>query len=219
MQQLVSQRLNEAGTPVFYPASEITAALNESDRLFCLLTLALETTATWTPAATFTHMLTIFPDWLVVLRIATTGGTKVRPCRFSDLWSLDANWPSTAAPITRYVAAGADLIAVYPEQSTTLNVTYARAPVAMANATDSPQTPPEYHTNYVDYAVYRLRQVEGGLVLQSVLPLLDEFMAAAKEYGAYMRARHLAAGYDKTPAEFSLADRSRRAVTPEAVTA
>ena len=217
MQALCSQRLNEAAAPVFYPDDEITRALNEADRTFCLLTLALETTAAFTPTATFTHMLGPFPDWLVPLRIATFGGAKVRPCRFNDLWGLDSNWPAASGPTTRYVAAGGDLVAVYPFQSATLNVTYARAPVAMVNATDTPATPAEYHTNYVDYAVYRLRQVEGGAVLAGVIPLFDEFMAAAKEYAAYMRARNVGAGYDTLPAEFALADRSKRAVT--AVTA
>jgi hypothetical protein len=213
MQALCSQRLNEAAAPIFYPDDEITRALNEADRTFCLLTLALETTATWTPTATFTHMLTVFSDFLVPLRIATLGGVKIRPSRFNDLWALDASWPSSPTQITRYVAAGADLIAVYPAQATTLNVTYARAPVAMVNAGDVPEIPAEYHIQLVNYAIYRLRQVEGGLVLASVLPLLDEYLASAKEYGAWMRARHLGANYDTLPAEFALYDRSRRVAT------
>jgi hypothetical protein len=143
MQTLCSQRLNEAGVFTFYPAGEITAALNEADRLFCLLTLALETTQPWTPSTTFTHMLTVFSDFIVPLRIRTNAGAKVRPCRFSDLWALDGSWPSSATPITRYVAAGGDLIGLYGQQMTTLDITYARAPVAMVNTTDTPATPAE----------------------------------------------------------------------------
>jgi hypothetical protein len=209
MQTLVSQGLNEAGSPVFYPNAEITAALNEADRLFCFMTLALETTATWTPGATFTHMLTVFTDWIVPLRIATAAGTKVRPCRFNDLWSLDANWPSSSAVTSRYVAAGGDLIAVYGQGFTpSLNVTYAKAPVTMAAGTDQPATPGEYHQAYVSYAIYRLRQVEGIAVLAGVLPLFKEFLDSAKEYGNFMRTRHIEAGYDTLPIQFALADRS-----------
>jgi hypothetical protein len=220
MQTLVSQRLNEAAPPVFYPADEIARALNEADRTFCLLTLALESTQPWTPTQTFNHMLSVFPDWLVPLRLSTASGTKVRPCRFNDLWALDAGWTSHPAPISRYVAAGGDLITVYGAP-TALNVTYARAPVAMANSTDTPATPAEYAPAYVSYAVYRLRQVEGGAVLASVLPLLDEFMASAKEYAAFMRARNVGAGYDTLPAEFALWDRSALVgkAKPEAATA
>lgn len=207
MEALVSQRLNEAAAPVFYPQSEIASALNEADRLFCLMTLALETTATWTPVSTFTHMLTVFPDWIVPLRITSQNGQKIRPCRIQDLWALDPAWPLSPGPTTRYASIGLDLVAVYPQFSA-LNVTYAQAPLPMANATDTPQTPPEYHPAYVSYAIYRLRQAEGGAVLAGVMPLFTEFLDAATEYADFMRARHVGAGYDTTPPEFALWDRS-----------
>lgn len=209
MGALVSQRLNEAGAPTFYPALEITAALNEADRLFCLLTLALEVTSPWNPASTFTHMLGVFADWIVPLRITTSLGVKVRPARFADLWALDSGWPTSGgASVTRYVAAGADLIAVYQQASVTLSVTYARAPVTMVNPTDTPETPAEYHPAYVSYAIYRLRQVEGGEPFKAVLPLLAEFLDASAEYAAFMRARNVGSGYDTLPLEFALWDRS-----------
>ena len=207
MVTLVGQRLNEL-TPVFYPALEITAALNEADRLFTFLTLALEITANWTPATTFTHMLTVFPDWIVPLRITTPAGVKVRPARFADLWALDSGWPSSPGPIMRYAAAGADLVAIHQQTVTLLSVTYARAPVTMVNPTDTPQTPLEYHPLYVSYAIYRLRQVEGGEPLKAALPLLAEFIDAAGEYATFMRARNIGSGYDTLPLEFALWDRS-----------
>jgi hypothetical protein len=207
MGALVSQRLNEAAAPTFYPALEITAALNEADRLFCLMTLALEKTANWTPAGTFTHMLTVFPDWIVPLRIAASG-VKVRPARFADLWALDSAWPTSGGLVTRYVAAGADLIAIYQQAAVTLAVTYARAPVTMVNPTDTPETPPEYAPAYVSYAIYRLRQVEGGEPFKAVLPLLTEFLDASAEYAAFMRARNVGSGYDTLPLEYKLWDRS-----------
>jgi hypothetical protein len=207
MVTLVGQRLNEL-TPTYYPASEIIAALNESDRLFCLMTLALEVTAPWTPAATFTHMLTVFADWIVPLRIATAAGVKVRPARFADLWALDPGWPASAGPVLRYAAAGADLVAIYQQDGETLNVTYARAPVTMVNDADVPESPAEYHPLYISYAIYRLRQVEGGEPFKAALPLLEEFLAGAAEYAAFMRARNLGSGYDVLPMEMTLADRS-----------
>ena len=207
MVTLVGQRLNEL-TPVFYPALEITAALNEADRLFTFLTLALETTAPWTPAATFTHMLTVFADWIVPLRIGTSAGTKVRPARFADLWALDPGWPSSPGPAAHYAAAGADLIAIYQQDGETLSVTYARAPVTMVNPTDTPETPDEYHPMYLSYAIYRLRQVEGGEPFKAALPLLGEYLDAAGEYAGYMRARNIGSGYDTLPMEFALWDRS-----------
>jgi hypothetical protein len=209
----VSERLNEAGSPTFYPTAEIIAALNEANRLFCLLTLALEVTVTWTPATAtaFFHMLPAYPDWIVPLRIAQASGSKVRPARLSELWSLDSQWPLSPGPPVRYAAVGADLLALYqqPANPSPLTVTYARAPVALAADTDVPETPLEYHPMYVSYAIYRVRQVEGANGLAAALPLLAEYLDAVTEYGDYMRARNIGAGYDALPLELALFDRSR----------
>jgi hypothetical protein len=213
MSALVSERLNEAGSPTFYPASEITAALNESNRVFAFLTLALETTVSWTAAAAtpFFHMLPLYPDFIVPLRIATLGGSKVRPARLSGLWSLDSKWPASPGSPVRYAAVGADLVALYqqPAAAVSLTLTYARAPAALAADTDVPEIPSEYHPQMVSYAIYRLRQVEGANGLAAALPLLAEFLAAATEYGNFMRARNIGAGYDALPLELALYDKSR----------
>lgn len=213
MVSLCSQRLNEAAAPVFYPAAEIKAALNEAQRFFCLLTLALEKTSTWTPATntTFFRMLTIFSDWTVPLRITTAAGAKVRPARLDELTSLDSQWAKAAGSPYRYAALGVDLLALYPQPTSgfPLNVTYARAPVVMSNDTDSPEVPAEYHPNIVDYAIYRLRQVEGAQEFQKSLPLLDSFLDAVQRYGAFVRARNLGSRYDKVPFELESFDRSK----------
>jgi hypothetical protein len=220
----VSSRLNEgfgAGGPTFYPTVEIVAAINEANRLFCLLTLGLEKTTAWSvPAATsFFHMLQlstggnlIFPDWIVPLRIATAAGAKVRPARIDQLWALDSQWPAVPGSPSRYAHVGADLVALYGQPAstgTTLNVTYARAPVTLVNDTDVPETPAEYHPPYVDYAIYRCREVEGGEEFAKTLPLFDGFLAAAGKYAGYVRARNVGAGYDKIPFELDSFDRSR----------
>jgi len=125
MKALVSQRLNEAGNPVFYPASEIQNALNESQRLWCLLTLCLEKTATWNTAPTWTHLLPLIPDYLAPLRLTTQTGMKVRPARISELFALDSQWPASVGPTYRYVALGADLVGIYPTWPQPLQLQYA----------------------------------------------------------------------------------------------
>jgi hypothetical protein len=213
MQGIVSSRLNEGAAPTFYPTAEITAALNEAERVFCLLTLALETTTPWSipPNQTFTHVLPSFPDWICPLRVSNAGGTKIRPAKFSELWALDNQWPVKPGAPTRYAAAGADLVAVYPQPTvgTVVNITYARAPVPLVNAGDVPELQPEYHPQLVNYAINRMRQVEGGEVFAGTLPLLAEFMDAATEYGNAMRLRAIGSGYDTLPFELALFDRSR----------
>jgi hypothetical protein len=211
----VSQRLNEgaaAGGPTFYPTLEIVAAINEASRLFCLLTLALETTVAWNAAAatTFFHMLTIYADWIVPLRITSTAGAKVRPARFTDLWALDSQWPASPGNPYRYAHAGSDLLALYqqPAGGAALNVTYAQAPEVLVADGDIPATPAEYHPSYVDYGIYRCRQAEGGDALAAALPLLENFLAAAGKYADYVRARNIGQGYDRAPFELDNFDRS-----------
>jgi hypothetical protein len=230
MQGLVTQRLNEGSSgPTYYPTAEITAALNEGLRFFCLLTLGLEITAQWTiPAAgpnvqnTFFRMLTVFPDWIVPLRITTLAGAKIRPARMEDLSCLDPQWITSVGTLGRYVALGADLVAIYqqPKAATVVNVTYAQAPVPLANAADTPATPAEYHPKYVDYAVYRMRQGEGAQEFSKALPFFASFMEGAKHYAAYVRSRNLGARYDKVPFELEKYDMSqllklRRDLMPE----
>ena len=143
MYGLVSQRLNEgASGPTYYPQAEIIARLNEAERCFILLTLGLEVTLPWTvpgaaPGAqnTFFRMLTVFPDWIVPLRITTPAGAKIRPARLETLSCLDPQWVASVGALGRYVALGADLVGVYqqPARPTVLQVTYARAPVPLVN--------------------------------------------------------------------------------------
>jgi hypothetical protein len=213
----LSQRLNEGATgPVFYPLAELVAALNEAHRFFVLLTLGLETTATWNvpaynPAAPFHRMLQYFPDWIVPLRIATAAGAKVRPARLDELTSLDPRWWNSPGTPSRYAALGVDFLGLYKQAAggTTLHVTYARGPVALANLTDVPETPAEYHPRYVSYGLYRLRQVEGGQEFEKVLPELDAFLEGAIRYGKYVRSRNLGSRYDKVPFELEKFDRSQ----------
>ena len=215
MRGRVSARLNEGATgPVFYPTGEITTALNEGLRFFVLLTLGLETTASWplTPATTFYHMLAIFPDWIVPLRITTALGAKVRPARLEELTCLDAGWRARPGVPVRYAAVGADLTAMYQQPAaagTVLRVTYARSPLVLAGDGDVPEIPDEYHPRLVDYGVYRMRQVEGAQELEKALKYLDSFMDGAQHYAAYVRARNLGARYDKVPLELEKFDRSR----------
>lgn len=219
MQARVTQRLNEAVPgPVFYPAAEITAALNEAQRFFCLLTLCLEKTSVWsvpTFAANgsipFFRMLTYFTDWIAPLRIATTVGVKVRPASLESLTALDSGWWNSPGTPSRYAALGGDFLALYQQFAAggTLNVTYARAPVNLTLSGDVPEIRPAYHPALVPYAINRLRQVEGGQEFAKTLPLLNEFLMAAKTETNYVRARNRASQYDAMPFELEAFDLSK----------
>ena len=211
---LVTARLNEgASGPTFFPPSEILAAINEGQRLWCLLTLCLEKQAPLTVPAntTFLHLIPIVPDYLSPLRLTDSTGAKIRPVTFGELWSLDAAWPATVGPPTRYVAAGADLVAIYGRSSSsvTVGLQYAAAPALLTGAPgETPSIPGEYHQELTGYGIYRMRQVEGGQEFAQTLPLLDHYLQAAQEYGDYIRARNVGAGYDSFAFGVAAYDRS-----------
>jgi hypothetical protein len=204
-----SQRLNEGATgPVYYPAAELTAAINEGLRFFCLLTLGLEVTTSWTPGATLTHMLGVFTDWITVLRITDSTGAAVRLATLADLTSLDPNWIASTGSPSRYVALGADFVGVYGT-SGALSVTYARAPVALVADGDVPEIPAEYHLHLIQYAGYRCRQVEGATEFAKVMKDFASFLEGADRYAKYVRSRNVGARYDKVPFELESFDRSK----------
>jgi hypothetical protein len=219
LQTAVQVRLNEDPsrvTPTYYPAANVTVALNEGQALFVLLSLCQETTATMPLAANtaFYHMLTVFADYLVPLRvrISGTGGAKVSPARLQDLDALDLGWQSdNSGPPANYAALGFDFFAVHPQPSaagTSLDVTYAQAAPALVLATDVPVIPAEYHPALVDYAIPWLRAAEGGKEFQASLSYFDRYLDAAQKMGEYIRARNIAQGYDRLPFELKSFDRS-----------
>ena len=205
-----------APSAVYYGGpGEVTAALNEAQRFFCLLTLALENTVTFTldaGAGVFYHMRPVYPDWLLPLRVTLLSGTRVRPTRIADLDLYDSAWQTTTgtAPL-RYAALGFDFLILYPQLSAegAVNITYARAPVALASDTDIPEIPEQHHPDLVDYAICRLRMKEGGQEFAKTLPYFNRFLDGAQEYSKYVRARNIGSGYDKLPFEMELFDRSK----------
>ena len=208
----VSARLNEGATgPVYYPVAEIIARLNEANRFFVLLTLGLETTGAWTiPAATACHhMLSYFADWIVPLRLALVSGAKVRPATIEELTGINPGWLSTPGTPTRYASEGCDFIAIdqQPAGPLVVNVTYARSPLALISDADVPEVPTEYHPRLVDYAVYGMRQGEGGQEFEKSLRYFDSFLDGAQHYGEYVRSRNLGSRYDAVPFELSKLDR------------
>lgn len=211
LQTLVFQILDDTGA--YYPAADMLAALNEAERLFCLLTLCLETTATFdlAGATAWYHVLAQLDDFLLARRIVNSSGYRLRPATIAVLDSLDTRWRQSPGTPQRYALTGMDVLAVYhqPASADTLLITYAQAPPALVNQTDVPAIRETSHFALANYAAYALRQPEGGQEFSKFLPYLNDFLDEATAVQKFVKAKNLDAHYEKAPFELEGMDRSR----------
>jgi hypothetical protein len=203
---------NATPSNTHYLPQEVMVALNQVQRIFVLFTLCLETTVSFPVTANTPRyqMLKTLSDWLVPLRIRTSGGVKVRPERVSGLAALDVSWPSQSGPIVKYAHSGFDLLSLYKNQVDTLSITYARSPVDLT-PTGTPEIQERYHPLLIDGAIPLLRTKEGQQEWQKSLPLWDRFMDGIKECADKVRARNRELAYDAFPPELKRYDLSRKA--------
>jgi hypothetical protein len=198
-----------------YTPSEALAALNQCQRLFCLFTLCLETTANFslTGQASY-HLLSTFADWIAPLRIRNGLGAKMRPSRLTDLAALDQSWRVRTGTPTRYNIAGFDLLSVYKSNTSVVPITYARSAVPLlstypADNGQAPEIPARSHPALIAAAVPILRIKEGMQEWQKTLPGWDQFLDEVEDVANQVRARNRELGYDSLPAELKRMDRSR----------
>lgn len=191
---------------MYYRPAEVLVALNQLQRFFVFMTLCLETTATFTMSnAPAYKMLTYFPDWIAPLRVRGAG--KIKPARLADFAALDAQWTGRPGVTTRYAMSGIDLMSVHRQSTAVLTITYARSPVYLA-MTAEPEIPQEDHEGLIEGAIPLLRIKEGQQEWQKTLPSWGEFMAVISRRSQMMRARVIEQGYDSSPTELLMWDRS-----------
>jgi hypothetical protein len=213
----VWQRLDDTNPGTHYGATSVLDAINEGQRLWCLLTLALEKTFTFNLTggqAEYTNLRTLAgsTSYLLPLRLAITStGARIRPTTVHELDGRDENWLSRAGTPTRYATRGFDYLAVYPQPAGVTGVTMicAAEPTVLTADGNTPEIPEEHHPDLVDWCEYRLRKQEGGQEFEKSLPHLDRFLEGAKKYGSFMRARSLSQAYDRGPFDLDAFDRSR----------
>lgn len=198
-----------------YTPTETLAALNQAQRLFCMFTLCLETTANFglSGAARY-RMLQTFGDWIIPLRIRNALGNKVRPERLADLAALDMSWSLQLGTPTKYSHTGFDLLSFYKHDSSTIPITYARSAVDLlstypADNGQVPEIPERYQPALIDGAIPLLRTKEGMQEWQKTLPQWNRFMDATQDLAIKVRARNKEQGYDAAPVELNRADQSR----------
>jgi hypothetical protein len=195
-------------TPVYHTRAEVLAAVNEAQRLYCLLTLAYERQQTFTASASMA-IRSIFSDFLVPLRVMTTGTApqRVHPSTLGQLDGLDRSWRAATGTPQRYVYLGADRLLFYPGSSATLELTYAAEPPVLVDGA----TPVIAETDWPalnDYALYRCRLKEGGQELAKSLGHFEAFLDVVEARAKFQTERHKAFRYDLLPVELLRRDLS-----------
>lgn len=211
LQTRTLQRLDEdTSGGGYFTGAEVKAALNEAQRLFALLTLCLETTGTQAlDAATPTyHMLTVFPDWFLPLRVRVhgTGGLKLAPSTLADFDALNPAWQNEAGTPERYSHLGFDFVALHKRPTlagTSLDWTYVKTPIRLVSESASPEIPDENHLDLIDYAIPTLRAKEGGAAFLSSLHYFDRYLESVKKKADFVRDRNQAQHYDRVPLELT----------------
>jgi hypothetical protein len=194
-----------------YPLGVVLFAINVAQRLFVLNTLCLETTAAFTLAGdgrpTY-KILAQYADYVLPLRVAVSGGGKVKPSSIAELAALTRTWASTSGTPIRYAVTGFDLLSIFrqPTSTTALDFTYARGPARITAAADVPEIPASYHSNLADAAIVLCRLIEGAQELQEVLPLWQRYKDSIAQCADQVRARNQAQGYDHAPSEIKRYD-------------
>lgn len=214
LQVRLLERVDDDGS--YYVAAETTHALNVAQRLFALLTLSIERTATFTLSAgqafyTITGAPISITDFLVPLKI-TVGGARVRPATIADLNLYDSSWRATPGTPEFYAQHGYALFAVTPQPAggaTSLALTYAAVPAPLVSSGDVPEIAEEQQPLLLDFARFWLRAKEGGAEFQAELESFNRFLDGAQKYAAFVRARSKSQLYDKLPPDISKFDRSR----------
>lgn len=137
---------------------------------------------------------------------------KLRPARLADLAALNPAWIATPGTPERYATAGFDHLFLDKQPATSgtvLLVTYARSPLPLTGDGQTPEIPAADHLALADFATAWLRLPEGGQELGKAAVYLGRFVDAARQRAAAVRARSIAARYDKLPLELERFDVSR----------
>lgn len=207
----ILERLADDGTA--YSAQEVNDAIDEAQQFFVLLTLCLETTATFNllPDKTFYRVRAYLPDFLRPLRLAV-GSKHLRPSRLAEFDALNTGWQqATGTSPDRYAQLGFSFLAVMPQASggAAAQLTYARSATPLTDDFQEPEIPEPLHEILIDGARYHLAIKEGGSQLARVKECLTRFLDEATKLGDFVRRRSAALRYDSMPFELARFDRSR----------
>jgi len=208
----VARRMDDTAN-TRYSADRIVSVVNQGQRIFAFLTLAIERSVNLALAANtvWYSVLGTAADWIAPLRVENSSSQRVRPATIAQLDALNPLWraATAAAGPTRYGLTGTDLLFVHPAPSgagVTLPLKYAAMPAALSIDAHVPEIRAQYHKSLCDYAVFALKLPEGGQELPEALENWRRFQEAVVTENQFCRDRAQQARYDTIPPELEPID-------------
>lgn len=204
--------LDDAGG-VYWTPAEVDHSINVAQRLWCLLTLCLEKTTSFTLVTdqAFYRVSDQIDDFIVSLRVSFSG-TRLKSDTIHNLDLRSTTWRQTPGDPTRYAQHGFNLLAVTPQPASgtpSLDMVYAAEPAVMVLDADVPEIEPEQQIWLERFAFWFCCLKNGGIELKNAGKFLNEFLDAAAKYASFTRARSRAQMYDNVPFDLASYDRSR----------
>src|ERR1044072_9331464 len=123
-----------------------------------MITLVVERTVSFTLVSgqafyTISGSPISITDFLVPLKL-TVAGARVLPCTIGDLNVFNSSWRSTAGTPNKYAQDGYEQFAITPQPAngtTSMSLTYAAVPAALASSGDTPEIPDEQQPILLDF--------------------------------------------------------------------
>lgn len=208
----VSRRMDDTSN-VRYSVGRIEQAINQGQRIFAFLTLAIERSAAFNLAANtvWYNVLDTLADWVAPLRVEDSSSRRIRPATIRQLDALSRMWRADTAATgpTRYGMVGTDLMFVHPAPDgagVALTLKYAALPAELTVDGDTPEIRAQYHISLADYACFFLKLPEGGQELPEALEYWRRFQEAVATENQFCRDRAQQARYDTLPPDLEPID-------------
>jgi hypothetical protein len=153
------------------------------------------------------------PSQTTIVPATYSTSPRLKPARLADFDAYSDTWPTDIGTPDHYALLGADLFVV--DRATPLgsaiklDITYAAVPPMLVAPTDNLVVPASDQYAVADLATIILRLKDGGQELAKTKPLMSNFVETAKRRAGQVRARSMAAQYDRVPFELERWDWSR----------
>jgi hypothetical protein len=183
------------GNTGFYPAAEVTRALNEQVRVANLFTGFIQSSATLTTQAN--RYVYAVPDPILVPLAVSLAGRPLKRTALAVLAARRRHWArettANAGPVSVWVPLGIRRFAIHPADavgSRTITVDGIIEPTLLASDSDQVQASDEILDGIEEMAAHVLQLKEGGKIFADSTAGYQAFLREMKLHERWQNLRH-----------------------------